>query len=208
MRYVVAGTGRSGTAWASRVLTLWGLRCGHEAVFDHDPVRTAARLAVHLDDPPFYGDASLAVGGYLDLVNRTPLLHLVRDPLLVVRSFLGDDFFAQLTSPYTAFMAAHLPELAETEDQLGRAIRYVSGWTERIMAGTKGPYRLVRLEDLASDRELLSDLVLWMGFVPPTDRPMLDAVNAHAPADLPWEDVDSHPDGWRLRLVAERTGYA
>lgn len=206
LRFVVAGTGRCGTGWAARVLTLAGVRCGHESVLDHDRQRSLERVP----STTLVGDASLAAGRYVDQLPDVQVLHLVRDPLDCLRSWMGDAFFEDLTSPYAEMMTAEIPELHD-EDKLGRAILWIAWWTRTIGLRARGVYRMERLEDLVADAALLGDVIRWLGFHPPDDLADISAgvgvINVHARADLTWEDVDQHHLGHLLRSTADWTGY-
>lgn len=206
--YAVAGTGRSGTLWTARILTALGGRCGHEQVFNFDRSGTLRRL----ETTTFKGDSSLAVGAYLDDIGATPVLHVLRDPLDVVNSWYGSGAAAAIVShpdaPFPNFQRLQIPELTTPGlDPVGVAILWTVLWTERIAAGVRGPYRWRRLEDLGPVE--ISELCPFLGFVPkPPPATLPDAdTNRHERADLTWADIDDHPEGWRLRVHAERYGY-
>lgn len=78
-RFVIVGTGRSGSGYISRVLTAAGIRCGHEEWWNPTNVRT----------PDLVGDSSwCAVPALPAIVDRGVIvLHQVRHPLKVVSSF-------------------------------------------------------------------------------------------------------------------------
>jgi hypothetical protein len=88
MKFVVAGTGRSGTGYASELFTRLGLPCGHEDVFG--PWGPTSRFR----EDDWTGDASWLVAPYLDLLPPgTIVLHQVRHPLDVIASWAGTGFF-------------------------------------------------------------------------------------------------------------------
>ncbi len=90
---VVTGCGRSGTAFAARLLRDLGLRVGHEAVFG--PHLQAFDGFGERD-----GDVSWLAAPFLrDLPPDVVIVHQVRDPLAVVRSFSGIRFFVDPGHP-------------------------------------------------------------------------------------------------------------
>lgn len=191
-RFVVAGSGRSGTGFFSRALSALGLPCGHEAVFDHNletsglPERWSKPVAYPGHEPyleELLGDSSLGVVLSLERVPRgARLLHVTRNPLDVVRSWMGTPFFAEacrgrcdpehepgahLRAPYPAAMRDALPNVfvgAWTE--LDRAIRWTVAANRTLelfgeVAEDQGvAYRRVRLEDV--DDELLVEVADWL----------------------------------------------
>lgn len=79
MHFVVTGCGRSGTGYVSLLLTRLGIPTGHERVFLPDERRPWR---------PYTGDSScFAVPFLRELAGSVPIIHLVRDPLAVGRSY-------------------------------------------------------------------------------------------------------------------------
>lgn len=78
---IVLSTGHSATGYVSRLLTSAGVPCGHESIFLRDYV---------LEDSRYRADSSFCAVAHLDhkYAQGAKLLHLVRHPLMVVRSWL------------------------------------------------------------------------------------------------------------------------
>jgi len=91
MKYLVVGTGRSGTGFMSKLLTLNGIHCGHEKVLRarHHPVDYAESIAsTHL-----MGESSWLPAPHLDDIktNIAPHLQVIqitRHPVKVIKSFV------------------------------------------------------------------------------------------------------------------------
>jgi hypothetical protein len=81
LRYVVLSTGHSGTGYAAKLLTSAGVPCGHESIFTRNGV---------VGRPSLQADSSFHAVGYLDhpICQGAKLVHLVRHPLKVIRSWL------------------------------------------------------------------------------------------------------------------------
>lgn len=222
-RFLVCGTGHSATGWASRALTDLGLPCGHETVFDWKGDSGSKQRWASLR-----GDAAWPAAGWFDRLEGTErIVHLVREPLRVVRSLLGIRMFADrcdchpeqpgvhLATPYARFMLSRLPSLQEPEDELGRAIRWVSGWTHHIAHEARLgqlEYRRCRAEDL-QDPDELAQLARWLGSratprqAAQANRTLGTRTNTHDPVELEWREVEAHPLGEELVGHAEELGY-
>lgn len=83
-KFVVTGCGRSGTGSVAAALTAAGVQCGHEAVYDRSHRRDVGDLQ---------GDASWFAVAH-ELPAGVDVIHLVRDPLSVARSFHRIGLFA------------------------------------------------------------------------------------------------------------------
>ena len=109
---LVTGTGRCGTGYVSKLLTASGIPCGHEEVYT--PLGIQNR-------PELVADASWCAVPFLkDFQGR--IVHLVRHPLAVIRSFLGIRFFTHdLASPHRRFAARHF---RRSPDPVTNAMRW------------------------------------------------------------------------------------
>jgi hypothetical protein len=75
---LITGCGRSGTSYLADVLNVSGASCGHEAAYDV--------FGQHHSSHRF--ESSWYAAPFLDqLPPRTPIVHLVRDPVRVIQSF-------------------------------------------------------------------------------------------------------------------------
>ena len=109
MRFVVVGTGRSGTGYIASLFNAAGLRCGHEDVYNVQAGVRDVWVKTHRPTPlremrarlgeerrrrraRFDGDASWMAVPRLPHFRGAAFLQ-VRDPLAVVSSFQGTRFF-------------------------------------------------------------------------------------------------------------------
>jgi hypothetical protein len=123
LKYIITGTGRSGTVYLARVLTSVGILCGHETIFDYHGLdvaidRIEGRRPLKLSDVSminFEGnhctvipewltdinsieaDSSYLSAPYLDRMDVT-FIHAVRDPIKVVNSFCN--YINYFTNPH------------------------------------------------------------------------------------------------------------
>lgn len=178
-RFVVTGCGRSGTGYVSALFGRLGIPCGHESLFR--PANLIDR--VQLDWPnTIPGDASwLAAPFVAALPPGTVVLHQLRDPVAVVRSFLRIRFFEQ-PSVYRDFAEECCPDL-RAGSAFERACRYWVEWNRMAARAATTPglvYRRYRLEDL--DHELVHELCRLLRF--PVSDPVVGEALRAIPRDV------------------------
>lgn len=212
-RFLITGCGRSGTAHAANVLTLAGLPCGHEAVFQPAKLLGATEIVWPEDLP---GESSWLAAPFVGcLPPGTVVLHQVREPVAVMRSHLRLGFF-ETPSPYLDHALRQFPELAEGSPAR-RALLFWVGWNRTVeaVASLEGvPYFRYRLEDL--DADLLLELARVLEH--PLDRSLAERAVAAQPGNfntrldpsqdsLSWSGAlaEAEPE---LRTEAERIAAA
>lgn len=219
MKFVVTGTGRSGTGFIVDVLRNCGLRVGHEAYFglgagfrdsttDHT-LQSRLLVEVRRWIRRLDGDASWMAVPRLSAFDGA-VLHQVRHPLKVISSFAGMRFFST-SSSYLDFASQHFDV---TGDDLMDSIRWWTQWNE---AAETHAHLTYRLEDLGPD--LLQDLLIQMGF-PKTRRLAADAISRASgpintasskgfrPLDVSWSSLPSCRETRHLLDLADHYGYS
>jgi hypothetical protein len=172
LTHIATGTGRCGTLFAANFLTSSGFPCSHEGVFNLGGLGTARDVVFgngkaisskvsrgdNLSDyeMEIVADSSYMSAPFLGFFPRSQIIHIVRNPIFVVKSFLGFEYFSKPFPveqkydrdhiKYEDFMYSHLPELAEEMPQLDRACLYWAAWNEMIEATGRVGYRH-RIED-------------------------------------------------------------
>lgn len=186
--YLVVGTGRSGTLYAAKLLTALGFPCGHERVFngselselsdsiDRDCNNSACgkHFGLEFAGCPIAESSYMAVP-YLDheILKDCRIIHVVRDPLKVIRSFLNNLLFfregrANFRHAQEQFLYEHLPHLELLPDPVSRACFYYLRWNQMIEESIgdrkyllypieNGPETVLRFMGIASDRVELPD---------------------------------------------------
>jgi hypothetical protein len=215
--FVVTGAGRCGTHWFQEVLqTHLGIPTGHEQVLA--PWTDGA----FLEWQGLRGDCAWPAVVYLrgEVPRSTPILHLVRDPLAMVRSRMGrnklsDRFRVSAVRQFAFNVRPDIPR--DAVDDFGRAILMVSRWdrfcTDEI--ATLGfPQLCVRIEEVSTQPALFRAVVEFLvGQVVSLDecRAILDRmspdVGRHNRAPVEWADIHRHPNGHELVALAESHGY-
>jgi hypothetical protein len=231
MRFVVTGTGRSGTGYAARLFSNAGLPCGHEEVFGplpglRDPEvrplprRPTLRARVHLSRvaveyrqrrTELLGDASWMAVPRLGRFRGAVFLQL-RDPLKVVSSFQGTRFFMPERHRQRQTRYA-LKYFEPVGDPVLDAMRWWVQWNERAEQWATLTYRL---EDISP--ELVDRMIELAGLAPvcPVEEAIAKtasdvnsaASRGHPTAPLRWDDLPAGPELDALARASERYGYA
>lgn len=81
MDFLITGCGRSGTKYVAERLNSSGISCGHEKIFTvYGPSQ--------VDFDKYDGDSSWFAAPFLEILpTKLPVLHIVRNPVKVVKSF-------------------------------------------------------------------------------------------------------------------------
>lgn len=156
LKILVTGTGRCGTNFVANLLTSIGLPCGHEAFFGPKGIDFAMeaisdkqkpenseiskRGEILSDGMKLVADSSYMAAPFIGEFD-CPVIHVVRNPIEVISSFLSKPFLYFMsphpTMPeyrfvYEEFIYKHLPELAQKMPKSDRAALYYIRWNEMI----------------------------------------------------------------------------
>jgi hypothetical protein len=205
MAFLVTGCGRSGTNYTSVLLNACGVLCGHEAVFY--PTTTTPQWG------SWQAEASwLAVPHLGTLSKELPIYHQVRNPLEVLRSFLGFKFFSAPFDdaghgPYLRAIQKHDPAIFSFADPLHRAMMYWIRWNQAAEAHSCMTYRVEDL-DARSLEQLCGE-----GLDPEKVAHALASTSRRSNGrkrdeNLGWSNIPQSALGTQLRDMAERYGYA
>jgi hypothetical protein len=197
-RFVIVGTGRSGTRYISHLLRAAGIRCGHENWWRLDD-NQATRLE---------GDASwIATFQVDDFAGQ--VFHQIRDPLRVVSSFLYGK--KQLLRGGPALDGRRRWVDLIGEDDVADALHITVEWLRKAEEVSEWTWRL---EDV--DALLLLDICHRIGKPIDPDRAQraVDAVptdtNRHVSIDRPSLSWDQLPDSELKRMamtISRQYGY-
>jgi hypothetical protein len=168
--FIVTGTGRCGTLFAANFLTSAGTPCSHEAIFTplgldfamdvisgkEKAISSKVSKGDNLSDyeMDIFAESSYMSAPFLHLFGNSKVIHMVRNPLKVVQSFMRYGYFKEPfpsppeeeIGPYEDFIYRNIPELNFDMPQLDRACLYWIQWNELIDATGRVECRH-RLED-------------------------------------------------------------
>lgn len=160
-KYLITGTGRCGTLFVANLLTSMGFPCSHEAIFtpmgiewarevmdgkrpcENSRISEGKRCIPEDPNSEFVAESSYMAAPFLKELD-TQVIHVVRNPLDVVASLVGDGFkqFSSKTPTnfeddpahfeYEKFMYEHVPELGGDMTQLERGCMFYVRWNEMI----------------------------------------------------------------------------
>jgi hypothetical protein len=227
LKILVTGTGRCGTVFVANLLTSMGRPCGHEAVFGPQGLERAERIIRGGDEPNnseisrsgtilsegmvLVGDSSYMSAPFLKRFDTT-VIHLVRNPMGVVGSLVGE-VFRNFSNPfpthfddapdhflYERFMYEHLPDLGEEMPQLDRACLFYIRWNEMIESSGRVDL-FHRVED---NTDRIRKLVGSPGWGYCDDR-----CNSFSDSSRAWHlsDVESPRIRSEMRDIMKRYGY-
>ncbi|MGH8460432.1 MAG: hypothetical protein ACRESS_02385 [Stenotrophobium sp.] len=235
--FLVTGTGRCGTVYMSRLLTSLGIACGHEAIFTykgldaaldamstgkadtsfvsmHDVLRGETQ-PVWFDKNSVRAESSYMAAPFVDhpSLDDTAIIHLVRNPLAVISSFVTDiHFFGDGLGNFEVFrefVLTYMADVMHLATEIERACMYWIQWNEIIARKAKDtgkPYLVFKVESKLTD-ELLAFLK-----VPPSTRSAAfsnDKINSWKQRETDFTLTDI-PDGDikdRLVILSEKLGY-
>lgn len=203
LRLVIMSTGRSGSGWIAKVLTACGVPCGHESVFTVDGLKPPGSLLA---------DSSwCAIGHLRDIPENCKIVHVVRNPLSVVRSFCGGAGTFLLPgnpSPYSQLRRRLFRNLHSSNSQIA-AVQVWLWWNEVLGQNTRvrvvlekiAPGNIQAIASLADVQVAHKDAAATLQTIPVT-------YNKHPSADrIQWSDI---PDCWwkkQAELLATTYGY-
>lgn len=175
LKYLVTGTGRSGTVFMARLLTSVGIACGHECIFDWRGIRGAKMrlgqeipielsfvskhrvdngkfipLADWINIDQLQAESSYLAAPFLDdeIFSETKIIHVVRNPIKVVNSFCNYMHYfedGEGKNGYEQLIYRVLPSLKNDMPQYDRACLFYVEWNKMIEEHHPGLF--FRVED-------------------------------------------------------------
>jgi len=173
LKYIVTGTGRCGTLYMANLLTTFGFPCSHEGIFTcegrykalevvngQSPVASSVisrgqnRSDYEMD---IVADSSYMAAPLLSLFCSAKVIHVVRNPAEVIRSFIKKlDYFSSkcpeeseenpLKFKFEKFIYRSLPELGQEMSRTDKACLYYVRWNKMIENSGRVDY-FHRMED-------------------------------------------------------------
>lgn len=96
MKYLIIGTGRSGTGFMSKLLTQNDIPCGHEEVCGY-PIKIEDYLK-NIKSSEYVAESSWLPVPYLEQIKakypKLRYIHITRDPIKIVKSFYEIEYFS------------------------------------------------------------------------------------------------------------------
>lgn len=165
LKFIVTGTGRCGTVFMARFLTSIGIPCGHECIFtpfglqeaktrlenanrrqlshcSTNDVLTRKPIPSWVNVKEIVAESSYMSAPFLDdnILVKSKVIHVIRNPLKVISSFVFDGNFFLNNEPrnfpnvynWEKFIFSHCPEIKTFDKPVDRAAFFVYTWLELI----------------------------------------------------------------------------
>lgn len=155
LNFLVTGTGKCGTVYMSHLLTELGIPCGHEAIFTNKGLEEAKKRLKNKNLIKFsectknlpnwtcpqeiISDSSYMSAPFLDwdYLENTKIIHLIRNPIDVISSFIKGEYFdliwPPLTVPFQKFIKSNIPHVYENDlNNINRCALYYIEWNKII----------------------------------------------------------------------------
>ena len=162
LRVIVVGTGRCGTGLLQQMFNRAEFTCGHENIFN-SPNKTLVKRQ-YMSNTQYAAESSWAAAPYLDqpwIDKKIKIVHLVRNPISVIKSFWDIGFFIseRVNKPLNRLVYQHTTISAETQDRLVSSIEHYFQWNALIkkkLEKIDNPSIVFHLEDLKEHIECLN----------------------------------------------------
>ena len=213
-RILVTGCARASTGYHAKLLSLAGIACGHEALFNPESALSSApSWPSHVAAESSW----LAAPHLATLPRGTVVLHVVREPRLALAS-LWRIGLVRTRSAYREFAERHCPALAAGTAQ-ERTARYWLEWNRGIEREcARAGLRMLRVRSGETSLALLRELfalaarpfdtaaaVAALAAVPPDTN---TAGDRRRDAAVDWSSLAGTELGGQVEALAERYGLA
>lgn len=153
----------------------------------------------------------LAVPFLSSIPKDTRLLRVVRNPYDVVISAMQMGFQrTKRGSVFDRFLATHRPDIVAPDDKLTRMILWATTWDAPM---DQLPHKVIRpdadpLDRLGEVVDYATDKWVPQGVIARVCRQLGSNVNTkERTVAVTRDDIERHPEGWRIQERAERFGY-
>jgi hypothetical protein len=218
--FIITGTGRCGTLYWSNLFTSLGIPCSHEGVFTHQGLNCALRTIsgeerlknsmiseeekIQCDESNIRAESSYMAAPFTKYFPHSSIIHVIRNPIKVVSSFISMGFFSKEitpeSNPYEYFMHEHIPELKEDIPPLDKACLYWAEWNNLIEYSGRVAYRQ-KIEDYKDG------LVHFLGANKIFNLPKVCNASKHLTFNWSTSDIQNPKIKKILKDVASRHGY-
>ena len=226
LKYLVVGTGRCGTAFMARLLSESGTLCTHEAFYTPKGASFAAEglegkrkircSAISLtqgawvhENNKIQAESSYMAAPFLQdkKLSSTKIIHVVRNPLKVISSFVKDLKYFRSDKPtneYEKFIWNYIPSLSEIKDKYSRAAHYYVEWNSLIEEyAVKENYFFVNVESDSS--EVLKNLDISSSAIMADNIPKNSRKKRFF--DIKSSHIKNKPVREKLLELSKRYGY-
>lgn len=188
LQFLVSGTGRCGTVFFAHLLTSMGIPCGHEHIFNFESKKICFERLIYpekrinsfvsenslidneyhnkfVDTTKTVAESSYFLVPYLNenYLKGIPLLHVIRNPLKVIRSFVDDFYYFNDNIKedkniiiFENFIYTNYPEIKKFKNPYDRAAQYYISCNEKLLnQKNKRSYLMIKIEEFFEQKVLL-----------------------------------------------------
>lgn len=156
LKVLIVSTGRAGSGYIAKTLSLSGYPCGHEAIFNNPD---EAIVRSQYEDNTNFAESSWLAAPFIGahwLKDDVKIVHLVRHPLAVARSFYEINFFSwkRADRRFNRIVYENTAINRFTQRRQSSAVKHYFYWNKLIeskLDAAKNPRFLLRLEDLLAE---------------------------------------------------------
>lgn len=167
LRILIVGTGRCGTGWLADALSKSQISCGHEAIFNH---WSEEKVKKNYMSSGYAAESAWPAAPFIGrpwFDSTVKVVHMVRNPRDVVKSFYDLNFFSsdRVAKPLNQIVYKNTSITADSQDRLSSAVQHYIEWNrliEQRLENSDNPNILIRFESLLSsldDRERLQSFL-------------------------------------------------
>jgi hypothetical protein len=168
LEVLIIGTGRCGTGFLAKSLDRSGISCGHESIFNH---WDKSIIEKNINNNKLVAEAAWPAVPFIGtsfLKQSVKIIHLVRHPMHVIRSFHDLNFFSQerVSKPLNQIVYQNTTISADSQDRLISSVKHYFEWNNLAITKislTDHPYIRVKLEDIIADDEHKLRLTEFIG---------------------------------------------
>jgi hypothetical protein len=139
LKYLIIGTGRSGTGYMSELFKSIGMKSTHEGMFTSDGWKYVEEVYKSKMLHNIEVESSWMAAPFLDKekLNGTVIIHVTRNPLKTISSILStkllsDDLLKDKRNPFTLFIQNHMPKVFNYSNEVDRTVYFYIYWNKLI----------------------------------------------------------------------------
>jgi hypothetical protein len=155
LKYIITGTGRSGTNYTCNVFRDAGFYAIHEGILAGDVIRMEKTVDGQHQVANVEVESNLMApvwfGKDIPMITSAMILHIVRDPIPCINSMVRRGIHnPESPNDYFRDMCKIVPEMQSLNSELDRVVMFYCRWNKHIMTvapSNPGGYLIHRVED-------------------------------------------------------------
>ena len=205
LKFIVVGTGRCGTNLLQQMFNGTGINCGHENIFNSSVVNSVKQQ--YMSNTEYVAESSWVAVPYLDqpwIDDRIKIIHLIRDPISVIKSFWDIEFFRneRINKHRNKLVYRNTTISAKNQDRLVSSVDHYFQWNMLIkqkLEKIDNPSIVFHLENLKENIEPLNTFLgVDLAYTDERFNTKQDEKDKSTefPVELAKEIIKTRYDGW------------